>query len=90
MKTINPEINWEELITSNLPTEPGYEHVVCFRGIPMASIDKVFEKIATDYEEVQEFSSWEWDWGQNVVIDGKTYHIYGNAHSGSLCIQLEY
>jgi hypothetical protein len=82
-------INWEELIKSNLPTEIGYEHAVNFQGIPMATIDKVFDSIATDYEEVCDFNSWEWDWGQNIIIGGKTYHIWGSAHSGSLCIQLE-
>ena len=89
MEIINTKTNWEELIKANLPTEAGYEHAVKFQDIPISSIDEVFDKIATDYEEIQDFNSWEWDWGQNVIVNEKTYHIWGSAHSGSLCIQLE-
>lgn len=84
-----PQVNWEELIKSNLPTKPGYHNAVKFRDIPIATIDKVFNSIATNYEEVHDFNSWSWDWGQNVIIEGKTYHIWGSAHEGSLCIELE-
>jgi hypothetical protein len=71
-----PQVNWEEIIKSNLPTEIGYEHGVKFQGIPMETINKVFDSIATDYEEVYDFNSWEWDWGQPIIIDGKNYHIW--------------
>lgn len=89
MKTIKPEINWEELVTSNLPTEKGIDNAVNFKGIPLATIDSIFDKIATDYEEITDFNSWEWDWDTNVIINGKTYNVWGSAHSCSMSIELE-